>query len=279
MKSTPLDIRRDHMMRVEIGRRLRQIRKSKGWLGDAVAKRTTITRTRLSRLENGLVKPRIDELTELLDAMRADEREKAELLRILDGSSQQERRARHVLLKTPSNRQARLQQLETRARHVFIHAAHVPVLLQTIPYMHLVTPIRWTARERSLAMRVALDRQQLLHDPSRTFVALLAPGALQDPRIDPTTRADLIAHLRRTRRLPSVTIGIVEDRHWPTGPAGTTDEVTQLDGQLVIVSGPTDQVEVEGRSANVHIDAFRKLSEVAMFDEAFDDRLQSAPTP
>jgi transcriptional regulator with XRE-family HTH domain len=109
---TPLDKRR------KLGRELRRFRQRAGLTGPELAKAMGTTQSRVSRIENSVVKPKISDVGSWADATSASAREREDLLKLAEGALTELSEWQAVLKGSLAGRQRELMATDKVAREI-----------------------------------------------------------------------------------------------------------------------------------------------------------------
>jgi transcriptional regulator with XRE-family HTH domain len=198
--------------RIALGDILRTLRRSKKIRGVALAKRTGISQSKLSKIETGALVPSTEDLQNILTALNVPRSNMIELIE----------RARALRTEYVSWRfghrkgyaasqidVAEIERLATRIR-VF-QVSVIPGLLQIPAYsrcvMDLSNVTHQTDLERAVALRI--QRQQILYEPGRKFEFLITEPAALSRFCDPVTVTQQLDRLRSLWEMPNVSIGFI----------------------------------------------------------------------
>jgi transcriptional regulator with XRE-family HTH domain len=233
--------------RKELGARLRQLRKSAGLTGLAVAEATGQHVTRISRIENGGQPPTERNILDWCAVCGAED-QVAELIataRTVESAYQEWVR----LSRAGMRRLGDLHSIANyrRTRTFRIHEPIVmPGIFQTEAYIRAMLPF-WYAfldapddTEATVAMKA--ERTAIALTSGKRIAAILGEQALRTRRGTPEEHADQLTHLLSCMRLPFVSVGIL--------PAGAQRHAIAtigfwiFDNNAVALETPTAAIKV-----------------------------------
>jgi transcriptional regulator with XRE-family HTH domain len=200
--------------REQLGGKLRDLRTRAGLSGYALADRTGLTQSKISRVERGLSLLSVDELRTWATATNATDAELVEIARLIEHVSATSWRILHRL--GVSEKQREIHELEQQAtRMQTFQPVVVPGLLQTADYARRVMSMGYSGPADATAVAARIERQSVLYDTKKRFDFLITEGALrwQPGDFDIAPQLDRIMSIAT---LPNVSISIV-----PFGAAST----------------------------------------------------------
>lgn len=217
-----LDPDRAGQDRQSLASALRDLRRALGLSGDRLARRCSMSQSKVSRIETGRLLPSVVDVEHMLTALGVDHTTRQELLTLARVANTEYHDVRASVRRGLHHRQQQLATLEANATHVrhFLPAL-VTGLLQTPAYLHqaLHSPVTCVRVDRSRAMALKLRRQSILHDHSKRFDFLLTENAARWPLCEPRAMAGQLDHLISLSQLPNVQLGIVpQNIRVPDGP-------------------------------------------------------------
>ncbi|WP_018351865.1 helix-turn-helix domain-containing protein [Longispora albida] len=208
MATSPTSAARVH----QIGAALRELRESTGLSGSRVAARTGISQSKISKIENGLIRPTAGETARLLSALGASEETKAQIV--------EQAQAAQVTFTTIGQykqlgldrHQHRVAAWEGAANELHhLSVALVSGLLQSPAYIRgiFAMPAYRDRPDAEAAVAGRLERQKILHEPDRVFNFVLMESALRHRIVSAPDMADQADHLVAMSRLPQIRISVL----------------------------------------------------------------------
>lgn len=195
--------------REQLGSRLRQLRTRAGLSGDALAARTGLSQSKISRVETGRSLPSVEEVRAWAAATDATAEELAELAALVEqvATTATSWRVLHRLGLVEKQRE--IAELERRAKRILtFQPVVIPGLLQLADYAERVIAMGYEGKVDRRAVAARLERQRILYDESKRFEFLITEGALRWRPGDMNMRPQL-DRLMAVASLPNVTLGIV----------------------------------------------------------------------
>jgi transcriptional regulator with XRE-family HTH domain len=200
--------------REQLGGKLRDLRTRAGLSGYALAERTGLTQSKISRVERGLSLLSVDELRTWASATNASDAELVEIARLIEQVSATSWRILHRL--GVSEKQHEIHELEQQATRIqTFQPVVVPGLLQTADYARRVMSMGYSGEADATAVASRVERQSILYATNKRFDFLITEGALrwQPSDFDMSPQLDRIMSIAT---LPNVSISVV-----PFGAAST----------------------------------------------------------
>lgn len=254
---------------------LRRLRDLSGVSGRELAHRISISQSKVSRIESGMIMPSLPEVTAWGTALDASQTTLDHLV-FLANLAYTEVQPWRELLRGQGHIQNEIQEQEARARRVCtFQSTVVPGLLQTAEYARRVfAAYRPPLAEEDLSAAVAarLNRQQLIFDRGRQFDFLITEGAL---RWRPGPVQMLLGQLDRIASimtLENVSIGLIRyDQeavtlisHGFVAYEGTGDD---HDGFVTVEMIHAQMTFTDLRDVEVYRNRWSALREMAIFDK------------
>jgi transcriptional regulator with XRE-family HTH domain len=273
---------------IELGRQLRNVRRSHSRTLQYVARKTGISLARLSRMEVGESRPSRGELETILDALQADAQERATTIAHMRTAFWHVEPLTKPLFYGPEvDFQDRILGYEFKATQIdSLDSNHVPGILQTASYA--LTVLRAfgqfdeTTAEKIVQQR--MERQRHLFDVSRIFRILVTEIALRSQYLSNDATCAQFQQMSSLSSLQNVSLGIVPmATRLPVVPYPFLlydDAVVIFEDYFLSVES---QYEIELQKARRNMTL---LSEVAVWgDDArtllqqLIDEIQNAPVP
>lgn len=195
-----------------IAAELRALRERKGLTLEAAAERAEVTKSSLSRFENGHSAPKIHTMRALMALYDATEEQREELEQLTKEAARRgwstsvfgEGASVPEWLRTYVG-------LEATAASLRIRNMFIPGLLQTPEYARAVIAANGNeGAELERLLRIRISRQALLREPAAPKVhVLLDEGALHRKVGGPQIMREQLVHLAQLATLPHVTLQIL----------------------------------------------------------------------
>lgn len=213
---------------VPVGRALARFRRRARLTGQELGKRAGMSQAKISKIENGVVRPSPDDVERLARELGASGEE---IARLVAGAEQ----LRDQMLdwraepKDPSAWQHEIANLEAEAAELrYFHTAMVSGMLQTSEYARAVlsdTQEVWAGDAvRPLggiadAVAARMGRQKILEAAGKNFHFVVPEGVLRLALGRPEDMAAQLRRLIEVSRQSNVTMSIMTDSaHWPHPP-------------------------------------------------------------
>ncbi|GAA4571020.1 helix-turn-helix domain-containing protein [Planotetraspora kaengkrachanensis] len=262
-----------------LARRLREIRRSSGLTGRALAAIAGWHFTKVSRLENGNKTPTEAELRlwcRLCDA----EDQLPDLLadvRALESMYQEYKRQTRAGMKRLMRTSVPLYERTTRFR-IYEHNV-IPGLFQTPEYAAAMLSF-WiefleTPNDLDEAIAARIRRQQVVRDPARRIEVVIEEQALRVWFGGAAVQAGQLERLLAVQRLPNVSLGIIP--MMIVRPCVASSGFWIFDDELAILETPTAGIEVtRPGELDLYVRMFGLLTSVAQYGEAARELIVSA---
>lgn len=272
MSTSTRTIDRNH-----VARSLRVFRDRCGIGGVEAARRSGISQSKLSKIETGRLRPRVEDVRALCNVYGASPEEQDELVELARGLKEESHRSRVTLSREAGRLQQRAQQMESRAMVLrSFQPAMVIGLLQTEAYAETVAAELLEGDSLTYQVAKKTSRRSVLDDPRKRCVFIMSEGALRWQVGDAGIMIEQIESLVEVTRIPHVRLGVVP---WTTPMRVTCTHGFHLYDSAAVVFGtetaagvlddPDDIAVYEtlfGRveaSASFGEDARRELARVA----------------
>ncbi|MER6912470.1 helix-turn-helix transcriptional regulator [Streptomyces sp. NPDC000594] len=239
----------------ELAALLKGIRRESGLSGARVAVRCAMSQSKISRIENGRVRPSLVDVEQIMRACGADSERLAEVMVLARRADTEWQSARGLRRRGLDRKQRELAGLEAASTEVRSLTISVIAGLLSVPE-YIRGGLADRPGDHTLVVRRKLDRQRVLGDPAKRFTFLLTEQAVRWPLASPDVMARQIDHLASLTLLPNVRLGFLPIRAG-RGPA-PLNTFTVYDDRLATVE----------LSAGVMV--FRDPRDVAAHREEFD---------
>jgi len=192
----------------ELSLKLRELRKQAGLSGVRLAVRCNMSQSKVSRIENGRVRPSLVDVEQILRALDAPPGMIEEVSALARLANTEWRNLRELRRKGLGARQAELKALEASSAHMrYFLLSMVTGLLATPEYVR--ASLAHSPADTSRAIAGKLERQAILYDPAKRFTFILTEQAVRWPVVSPLALAEQLDRLSSLTYLPNVRIGII----------------------------------------------------------------------
>jgi transcriptional regulator with XRE-family HTH domain len=193
-----------------LGGELRRVRTLAGLSGRQIADAVGISQATVSRIERGSSVPSLQELTEWAAAAGVSDDRKALLLGLGEAAVNEVTPLRDRTSNGLAAVQEDIRELEATAYTLRnFQPGIVPGLLQTAAYASSILSLAGKTADIGATVTARLARQEILHQPGRSFEFLLTEAALRyrpGPRALRTAQLD---HLAAVVTLESISFGVI----------------------------------------------------------------------
>ncbi|MEV6777852.1 helix-turn-helix domain-containing protein [Streptomyces syringium] len=250
---------------------LKALRKRAGLSGDRLAGRCNMSQSKISRIENGKVRPSLVDVEQILKALDAPPEVVAEVAALARIANTEWRNLRDLRRKGLGTRQAELKALEASSTHMrYFLLSMVTGLLATPEYVR--ASLAHSPADISKAVAGKLARQTVLYDSSKKFSFILTEQAVRWPVVGALALAEQMDRLSSLTYLPNVRIGVI--------PVGTSTPTTPLntftiyDMSLTTVETTTGSLVLrDSRDIHSYLEAFAGYEQCALFGEQARQKL------
>jgi transcriptional regulator with XRE-family HTH domain len=250
----------------ELASMLRDLRKRAGLSGVRLAARCNMSQSKVSRIENGKVRPSLVDVEQILRALDAPPSMVAEVSALARMANTEWRNLRELRRKGLGTRQAELKALEASSTHMrYFLLSMVTGLLATPEYVR--ASLAHSPADTSKAIAGKLERQAVLYDTSKQFTFILTEQAVRWPVVSPLALAEQMDRLASLTYLPNVRIGVIPiGTPTPTNPLNT---FTVYDASLVTIETSAGSLVLrDGRDIQSYLKEFSGYEESALLGEA-----------
>ncbi|MFC9290230.1 helix-turn-helix domain-containing protein [Streptomyces sp. NPDC057052] len=256
---------------LELASKLRELRKQAGLSGVRLAARCHMSQSKVSRIENGKVRPSLVDVEQILRALDAPANLIAEISTLARLANTEWRNLRELRRKGLGTRQAELKALETSSAHIrYFLPSMVTGLLATPEYVR--ASLAHSPADTSKAVAGKLERQAVLYDSSKRFTFVLTEQAVRWPVVAPLALAEQMDRLSSLTYLPNVRLGVL-----PLGtvtPRAPLNTFTVYDASLVTIETSAGSLVLrDSRDIQSYLDEFAGYEECALFGEEARARL------
>lgn len=253
----------------QLGATLRTLRESSGLSGKALGRRTQMSQSKISKIENGKASPTAKDIELILGALQPDSVLAERVLRQYDSLDLPDGDFERIIALGVSSRQAEFLEREANSYMIrSVETAVVPGLLQTPDYSQAIyeTFVPPVTTDIAAAVRTRMTRQEILWDTDRRFEFLIHESALWSMPGSLRTQLAQLDRLIQLSGRPNISIGIITvgvKLPLLVHAFHVIDEVyasaETLTAELSVISH---------RSISVYLQAFRALSDVAVTRDA-----------
>lgn len=255
----------------ELASKLRELRKRAGLSGVRLAARCHMSQSKVSRIENGKVRPSLVDVEQILRALDAPANLIAEISTLARLANTEWRNLRELRRKGLGTRQAELRALEASSAHIrYFLLSMVTGLLATPEYVR--ASLAHSPADTSKAAAGKLERQAVLYDNSKRFTFILTEQAVRWPVVAPLALAEQMDRLSSLTYLPNVRLGVL-----PLGtvtPRTPLNTFTTYDASLATIETSAGSLVLrDSRDIQSYLDEFSSYEECALFGEEARARL------
>lgn len=254
------------MQRNRLGERIRELRKRGNVTGQELADRLGLSQSKISKIENGKLRPTRDFITQFAKALGLSKGETQNLLAQAEIFLTEFDPWRWDDKDAIEKKQQAVSQLEESAHHSrSFQSLVIPGLLQTQDYAEAVITHVDLARTANIdaAVRSRMQRQKILARKKRCFSFLISESVLRTRICDTSTMVAQIEHLASIESLGNVSLGLIPwSARYPRIPVTSFDI---FDDKLVTIETLSGEVTVwESRAIGLYLEVFEALTGVAL---------------
>ncbi|MGW5396723.1 helix-turn-helix domain-containing protein [Streptomyces sp. NPDC003952] len=199
------------MNKSSLGSALRVLRESSGLEAKAVARGAAMSRSKLSKIENGNTAASLTDVDCILTAIGVSDEVKAEFMDVAREAATEATAWRLIRRLGYSRKQQQVQSLESQTALLrLFQCSLIPGLLQTPEYVRAVFARRNLAEaqlERTIGARLA--RQSVLYSEGKSFQFIITESVLRWRIVPPLVMVGQLDRLISISRLPNVDLRIV----------------------------------------------------------------------
>ncbi|MFC9293118.1 helix-turn-helix domain-containing protein [Streptomyces sp. NPDC057011] len=249
----------------ELAALLKAVRKRSGLSGARAAARCNMSQSKVSRIENGKVRPSLVDVEQLLRACDAPPTLVAQVMILARLANTEWQGARGMRRKGLDKKQLELAGLEASSTEIrFFLLSMITSLLSTPEYVR--ASLAHISGDHSKTIARKLERQRILYDRSKRFTFIVTEQAVRWPLVGPDALAVQIDHLTSLTHLPNVRFGVLP-LTVPIGPA-PLNTFTVYDDRLATVELSTGvMVFRDPRDVMSHLEEFSHLEARALFGD------------
>ncbi|WP_329100769.1 helix-turn-helix domain-containing protein [Streptomyces sp. NBC_01439] len=249
----------------ELADKLRELRKRSGLSGVRVAARCNMSQSKISRIENGKVRPSLVDVEQILRAIDAPADLLAEISALARMANTDWQDARSLRRKGLDKKQFELAGLERASSDFrFFLLSMITGLLFTPEYIR--ASLSHIPGDDSKAVAKKLERQEVLYDRSKRFTFILTEQAVRWPLVPPDVLAVQIDRLISLTHLPNLRLGVIPLGS-RTAPA-PLNTFTVYDDRIATVEVSTGVLLLRDlRDVRAHLQEFAAYEELALFGD------------
>ncbi|ARQ72485.1 transcriptional regulator [Streptomyces marincola] len=249
-----------------IGKALRALREASGLTGETVARRSSMSAGKLSKIENGRTLPTVQDVDLILSALDVSEQVKEQFLATARAEVTEATSWRLLRRMGPWKHQRTIRAIEANTALLRLFQGQlVPGLLQTPEYAAAVFSLPPVLPEETRAKTVAarLERQATLYEADRSFHLVVCEHVLRWLVCDPAVMAIQLDRIVSLSRLPNVTVGVVPlAGRMPDFPMTC---FSVHDDRLVIIETFHSEVTTrDPKDVSMYIDTFERFAAVSL---------------
>ncbi|MFI6285926.1 helix-turn-helix domain-containing protein [Streptomyces sp. NPDC051018] len=249
--------------RSDLAEVLRDQRKRAGRTQTWLARRCTMSQTKVSNIESGKLTPSLVDVELILEALGADEAISTEILSLARRANtewQDHWSSRRRGLDKKQNELARLEAVSKEFR--FFLLSMITGLLATPDYVR--ASIADVPGDQSKTVTKKLERQQVLHESSKSFTFILTEQAVRWPLLPPMAMSVQLDRLASVSRIPNVRLGVIPlSGHIPERPLNT---FTVYDRRMATVETGTGALILrDHRDVAAYLNDFETYERYAIF--------------
>ncbi|MGW6922514.1 helix-turn-helix domain-containing protein [Streptomyces sp. NPDC054950] len=249
----------------ELASKLRELRKQAGLSGVRLAARCHMSQSKVSRIENGKVRPSLLDVEQILRALDAPPSMIEQVSTLARLANTEWRNLRELRRKGLGTRQSELKALEESSAHIrYFLLSMVTGLLATPEYVR--ASLAHSPADTGKAVAGKLERQAVLYDTSKKFTFILTEQAARWPVVSPLALAEQLDRLSALTYLPNVRLGIIP-MGTPT-PRPPMNTFTVYDGSLATIETSAGLLVLrDSRDVQGYLEEFSGYEACALFGE------------
>jgi transcriptional regulator with XRE-family HTH domain len=249
----------------ELAALLKAVRKRSGLTGARIAARCTMSQSKVSRIENGKVRPSLVDVEQFLRACDAPPAQVAQVMALARLANTEWQGARSMRRKGLDKKQLELVGLESSSDELrFFLLSMITGLLSTPEYIR--ASLAHIPGDHTKTIAKKLERQRVLYNRSKRFTFLLTELAIRWPIVGSDALAVQIDHLASLTHLPNVRLGVIP-MSVPTGPAPLNTFTIYDDRISTVELSCGVMVFRDPRDVMGHLEEFARLEERAVFGQ------------
>jgi transcriptional regulator with XRE-family HTH domain len=189
---------------------LRELRRRAGLGGVEAARRAAVSQSKISKLENGRLRPDPEDVRILCDVYNVPADERDNLVGLATELKSESRLSRVVLTRGAARLQQQIGRLESKAKLLRSYQpTMVPGILQTKVYSKLVFSDGLADDDADAAVDARDERGSSLDDETKQFVLVITEGALRWQAGDPHVMTEQLDKIIAASRRTNVRLGVI----------------------------------------------------------------------
>ena len=263
------------MNRSELGAALRALRQASEKEAKAVARSAVMSRSKLSKIENGHTAPTVIDVERILTAIGVSDAVKAEYLAAARAEATEATAWRLYRRLGYHRKQQQIRALdETMKLLRLFQPSLVPGLLQTPEYARAIFARRDLGEEQ-LARAIAgrLDRQRVLYDTTKSLQFIITETVLRWRIVSAPMLAGQLDRIISLSRLPNVDIRVIPLAA-PQRDIANHAFVIRDDRTVTVETVHAELVVTDPRDVSLYVSKFEGFSAVALSGDAMRSMLE-----
>ncbi|MFE1102383.1 helix-turn-helix domain-containing protein [Nocardiopsis alba] len=256
-----------------LGETLRELRRGAGLSGERLARRCSMSQSKISKIETGRLIPTLVDLDRILTALEVSPEQAGPVLAKVRGANTEWQGRRELWRKGLETRQHELRSLEASATEArYFLPTMVTGLLATPEYIR--ASLTHSPGDVSATVAKKIARQEALREGPCSFTFLLTEQAVRWAILSPEGMAEQAARLVEVSRLERVRLGVI-----PLGtvlPRGPMNTFTIYDDRFATVEIFTGRLAFrDPRDVETYRELFAMYEERALFGDQARERIRS----
>ncbi|MGH3735372.1 MAG: helix-turn-helix domain-containing protein [Micromonosporaceae bacterium] len=255
--------------RQKLSELLRRLRAEAGVSGAEAARRAGFGQPKLSKIENGLLLPSVNDATALCRSYQASDEQRSEILDLVRALRNEVESTRVILQRGAYRKQHEIGAIEAETTWLRdFQMSIVSGFLQTTEYMRRVARTKLTGADAERWLTARRERQRILKDETKRFTMLHTEGSLRWRIGPPAMMVEQIRHLSEVSHFGNLRLGLIPWRMEASVFPSSGFHI--YDDRLVIVGTKTATATIKDpRDIAEYVELFTALEEMAVFgDEA-----------
>ncbi|WP_019629451.1 helix-turn-helix domain-containing protein [Actinomadura atramentaria] len=252
---------------------LRTLRKEAGYTGKRLGSETSMSQSRVSKIENGKLTPTVVDVQRILEALDVPAEDRPEILALAKLANTEYRDVRSLLQKGLDKRQNELEGLEQSSRQLrYFLPVMITALLATPEYVR--ASLSHSSGDTTKAVARKLERQAVLYDETKEFTFVLTEAAIRWAVLPAPLMALQVDRLISLSHLSNIRLGVI-----PLGvesARGPMNTFTVYDRRLVTAELFSGSMALrDPRDIDFHLGLFAGFESIAVFGGAARDYLSA----
>ncbi|WP_017599927.1 helix-turn-helix domain-containing protein [Nocardiopsis lucentensis] len=193
-----------------LGQALKRARLAAGFTGAEAARRAGMSQPKISRLENAVQTPGLDDLDTLCSVYGLPPDKRDELRTQAESLHQTVESTRSILRGGAHLKQLQIKRTEAESTVLrYFQLATIPGLLQTAEFTRRIYGLTLEGEKLVAAMRALQQRQNILYDQGKSFTFILTEQALRWRLAPNPVMAAQLHHIASLSTLSNVAIAVI----------------------------------------------------------------------